>query len=136
MKEEKLEGKSKFPWSVAIWSGLGTTAVALVAAFSLGWITTTGSALQKAEKRAETAVVDALTPVCVAVAQRDPLFTERSAELLAATSYKRRGMVDEYTWANVPGVESPSTALSNACADAVVEFVEAEAAKVVAEATT
>lgn len=98
-------------------SGLAVGMVAtLVLGFSWGgWVT--GSTAEKmAKHRADTAVVAALLPVCIAQSQQDPKAKEKLAGINAAAYYSRGEMVEKAGWANIPGTETPDRGLAAACA--------------------
>ena len=99
-------------WGVVI----GGIATAVIGFSQLGW-TTSGKAELLAQERANTAVVAALVPFCIAKAQQDPdkaVFAKFQAE---TSSYSRSDMVIKAGWATVGGETSPDNALARACSD-------------------
>ncbi len=94
----------------------GAILMATVGFSQLGW-TTSSTAEKLAQERADTAVVAALVPFCVAKAQQDPdkaLFDRLRAE---TSSYSRSDMVMKAGWATVGDDKSPDNALARACSD-------------------
>src|ERR1700722_19997044 len=100
-----------------VWGAVaGAIAMATIGFSQLGW-TTSGNAELLAQERANTAVVAALVPFCVAKAQQDPdkgIFAKLQAE---TSSYSRSDMVRTAGWATVGNEKSPDNALARACSD-------------------
>lgn len=92
----------------------GAVIMAIVGFSQLGW-KTAASAEQLAQDRADTAVVAALVPFCVAKAQED---TEQAALAKFRTeqsSYSRSDLVVKAGWATLGMAKSPDSALASAC---------------------
>lgn len=109
-----------------IWGGvIGAVAITIVG-FSADWVTTTGSAQEMAENRAEEAVAQALTPICVA--RFKELSQEKEAKQLAALEEEGSYGADEYVaeqgWATMPGAESANDDVADACADELMKLAE------------
>lgn len=97
----------------AFWGAVvGVAATAIVGFSALGWVGA-GSAEKMAKQRADSAVVAALVPVCIAQSQTDSI---KLTELAAITKpYDRRDFVLNTGWATVPEGE-PNRAVAEACA--------------------
>jgi hypothetical protein len=101
----------------AVWGAVvGAVAFTVVGFSSLGW--TLGSTAEKmANQRAETAVVAALTPICVEKFQQQ---TDAAAKLVAfnkVSSWDRRALIEKGGWATMPGNNAPNSAVASACAE-------------------
>ena len=101
----------------AVWGAVvGAVAFTVVGFSSLGW--TLGSTAEKmANQRAETAVVAALTPICVEKLQQQ---TDAAAKLVAfnkVSSWDRRALIEKGGWATMPGNNAPNSAVASACAE-------------------
>lgn len=106
----------------AIWSALGGAAVMAIVGFSqLGWKTAT-AADQMAQERADTAVVVALVPFCVAKAQTDPDAAVLAKFKAEQSSYTRSDLVGRAGWATLSGSKFPDNALARACSDKLHEL--------------
>lgn len=105
---------------ISLWNIAAGVALAIVVGFSTGMVTLSGSAATAANAQARAAVTSALTPVCVAAAQADPLREERLAELTATSAFSRTGKVEGYGWANAPGTETANKDVAKECALAVL----------------
>ena len=99
----------------AIWSAAaGAAAFAIVGFNFMGWVLGS-TALEMSKKASKTAVVEALTPYCVAASKTDPLSVERLAQLKNSTDWKKRSLVEESGWATPLDTDKPNRALAEAC---------------------
>ena len=99
-------------WGVVIGAG----AVAAVGFMSMGWVGP-GTAEKMAKTRADTAVVAALVPVCLARSNAD---TMKMTELAAIKSpYDRRDFVINAGWTTMEKEASANGAVAEACATAL-----------------
>jgi hypothetical protein len=100
----------------AIW-GAGAVAMTIVGFWALGW--TLGSTAERmAKDRAEAAVVDALTPVCVARFEAQAAAAAKLAELKKISmSWDQRLFVEKGGRATTPGSAAPNSEAATACAE-------------------
>ena len=100
-----------------IWGGvIGAIAIAIVGFSQMGW-TTASTAERMAKERADSAVVAALVPFCVAKAQQDTDGAKLTKFRSETSSYSRSELVKTYGWATLAGMSSPDYALTQACSD-------------------
>lgn len=102
------------------WILPGVVGLAVGVAAAAGYVMTTGwvsaaAADRMAEQRATTAVVSALTPICVAQAQNDPDMEAKLAKLKASGWYGRTELMMADGWATMPGTAKPNAAVAEAC---------------------
>jgi len=84
---------------------------------ALGW-TQGSSAELMAKDRAEAAVVDALTPVCVAKFEAQANASASLAELKKiSTSWGQRSFITKGGWATTAGSRTPNADVATACAE-------------------
>lgn len=101
----------------ALWgAGCGAIAMATVGFSQLGW-TTQHTAEQMARDQADTAVVAALVPFCVAKAQQDPDHATLAKFQTEQSSYSRSDLVMQAGWATVGGKTAPDSDLARACSE-------------------
>ena len=84
-----------------------------------GWMPP-GSAERKADERAEAAIHDVLTPICVARFHGD---TERETKLEAlkkVNSWNQEAFVVEQGWTTMPGSEKAETRIAQECASQIL----------------
>jgi alpha/beta superfamily hydrolase len=107
-------------WTKPALAGAGAGAIALaIVGFSWGGWMTADAAGQMSDKGSVAAVATALTPYCVQNARNDPMASGVMAELKAANSYNRRGIVEKSGWATPLGADAPDRALAETCLDAL-----------------
>ncbi|MBI3114113.1 MAG: hypothetical protein HYZ04_06320 [Rhodospirillales bacterium] len=110
----------------AVWGGIAGAVVITIVGFSADWIVTTGAADKQAERRAEQAVIAALTPVCVA--QFKTMAKEKQTTHLAALkdeNYWQRGdYIEEQGWATMPGSKEPNDEVADACAEELLKVAK------------
>lgn len=103
-------------------AGVGAVALAIVG-FSWGGWMTGGSAAEFSDKQSTAAIATALTPYCVLNAETDPQAASVLAELEAAKSYQRRGIIENSGWATPLGAEKPDRTLADACQIALAKEI-------------
>jgi len=94
----------------------GAAALAIVG-FSWGGWMTGGAADKMASDRARVEVVAALVPICIEQSKQDPRLTATLADLKAASSYKRSGLLMDAGWATMPGSSDPDRSVANGCVE-------------------
>src|SRR6185437_5090195 len=102
----------------AIWGVVtGAVAMTIIGFWALGW-TLGSSAERMARDRADAAVVDALTPVCVArfEAQADAAATLTEFKKIS-TSWDRQSFIEKGGWATTPGSAAPNADVATECAE-------------------
>jgi len=101
----------------ALWGAASGAIVMAIVGFSqLGW-KTAGSAEQLAQERADTAVVAALVPYCVAKAELDTQQVTLAKFHAEQSSYSRNDMVTKAGWATLGTAKFPDNALARACSE-------------------
>jgi hypothetical protein len=96
---------------------VGAIAMMSVGFWGMGW-TTASSAERVAKDRADTAVVAALVPFCVAKAQQDAEAAKMAKFRAESSSYTRTQLVSDSGWATFLGAtSSPDYGLVRACAE-------------------
>jgi hypothetical protein len=101
----------------AIWGAVaGAVAITIIGFWALGW--TLGSTADRmASDRADAAVVDALTPVCVAEFEGQADAAAKLAEFKKiSTSWDQSSFIEKGGWATIPGSKTPNSDVARACA--------------------
>src|SRR5579863_1746381 len=97
-------------------AGCGAIALGFIGFSELGWKTSQGAA-DMAQQQADTAVVTALVPFCVAkaeqVSQQDTLAKVRADD----SAFSRSDLVMKAGWATIGESKTPDNALAIACAN-------------------
>jgi hypothetical protein len=100
-----------------IWGAVIGAAVISVLGFSIfGW-TLGGTAERMARKRAQTAVVDVLAPICVERFRQQADVAAKLTEFNKASVWDRRLIIEKGGWATVPGTDTANSAAATACAE-------------------
>jgi hypothetical protein len=110
------------PWlKPTLWGVIAGAVVTMIVGFSwLGWVL--GSTAERmAVQRADSAVVVALTPSCVAKFMQQPNATAKLVEFRKVDSWKQRQFVEDGGWATVGGAKDPNSGLANACAEELLK---------------
>ncbi len=95
---------------------VGAIAIMIIGFWQMGW-TTAGNADRMAKDRADSAVVAALVPFCVANAERDPDQAKVAKVIAEQSGYSRSQLVSDAGWATQPGATTPTAGLASACSD-------------------
>ncbi len=107
----------------AVWGGIGGAVVIAIIGFSAGWVLTSGTADEQAERRAQQAVITALTPVCVAQFKKVP--KEGQVTHLAAlekeSNWQQGDYIEKQGWATMPGSKEPNDEVADACAEELLK---------------
>lgn len=112
----------KAPWlKPAVWGVVVGAVATMIIGFSwMGWVGG-GTAERMAAERANSAVIVALTPACVANFMQQPNAATKLAEFQKIESWKQREFVEEGGWATPRGAKTPHSGVANACAEALVK---------------
>jgi len=102
--------------------GAGAIALAIVG-FNWGGWTTENSANKMSNENSTSAVATALMPYCLQNSKNDPNSIDVLAKFNEASSYNRRGIVEDAGWATPLGAEKPDRALAEACQSALAENI-------------
>jgi hypothetical protein len=102
----------------AIWGAVvGAIAISVVGFSSFGW--TLGSTAERlARERAQTAVVEVLSPICVEKFRHQADAAAKLVEFAKVSgSWDRRAIIEKGGWATVAGSDVPNPAVVTACAE-------------------
>ena len=104
----------------ALWGAVAGAIGLAIVGFSWGGWVTGGTAETLAKNSAATAVVAALTPICV---ERFRQAADASANLVemkkAAYASDQSKFVEKGGWATMPGSTEPNSAVARACAESL-----------------
>ncbi len=103
-----------------VWSVIGgALAWWIVLSVVFGWMPA-GTAEQKAGERAKMAVLDALTPICVAKFNQDADKVEKLAALKKENTWEHDDFVIKQGWASMPGDGQKDLGVAQACATQIL----------------
>jgi hypothetical protein len=89
----------------------------VIIGFNWGGWTLESTAQQMAEKRANTALVAALAPMCADKFRQAADASLNMAELRKVSSWMQDSYIEKGGWATFPGMTSPEHGVGQACAD-------------------
>ena len=119
--DQSSHSAKRNPMQIPVWlkpglwgAASGAVVMAIVGFSQLGW-KTEGTAEQLAQERADTAVVAALVPFCVAKAQMDTQQAALASFQAEQSSYSRSDLVVKAGWATLGIAKSPDSSLARAC---------------------
>ena len=95
---------------------IGAASISVLGFSVFGW-TLGGTAGRMAKERAEAAVIEVLTPICVEKFHAQVDVSAKLTEFKKASTWDRQLIIDNSGWATVPGTDAPSKALARACAE-------------------
>ena len=104
------------------WSAIGGAVVLAIIGFTWGGWVSAGTAREMAEEMAGEAVVDRLTPICVAQFNQDPEKDQKLKELKETDSWKRDGYVEKQGWATIPGEKKAESKVADKCAQQLAQI--------------
>lgn len=107
---------------VRLFQGTALGAVAaMIVGFNWGGWTLGSTAVEQADEQSQTALVSALSPICVNSFQASTELDTNLAELKELSSYKRIGYIEEGGWATFPGNDEPGKGVAKACAQLLID---------------
>jgi hypothetical protein len=102
----------------ALWGAAAGAIVLAIVGFNWGGWVTGGTAETLAKSRAATAVVAALTPICVEKFRQTADASTNLVEMKKATYvWDQSKFIENGGWATMPGSTEPNSAVARACAE-------------------
>ena len=103
-----------------IGSAIGAVATLMLGFTWGGWVTASKAEVN-AQARADTAVVAALAPICVANYRQSADAQAQFIALGKVDTWKLASFVEEAGWAKMPGSESINTTMARTCAEMILK---------------
>jgi hypothetical protein len=101
----------------ACWGAVGGAIALAIVGFTWGGWVTGGTAQAQAQERADTAVANALAPICADRFMHDANASGHLVELNKASSWERASLVEKGGWAVLPGSTTAASGVARACAE-------------------
>jgi len=105
----------------AVWSAVGGAIIAMIIGFAWGGWVLGSSALDMGEDMAQNAVVERLTPICVAQFNQDPERDSKLKEFKKIDSWKREQYVRDQGWATMPFEKEPDRRVAKECSALIMK---------------
>lgn len=97
-------------------AAIGAIATLVVGFYWGGWVTG-GTARDMVQRSSTSAVVAALSPICVDKFQHSAEAAVNLVELKKISSYQQGSFIEKGGWATLPGSSSANSSVAQACAD-------------------
>jgi len=94
----------------------GAIATLIVGFYWGGWVTGS-TAKDMVQRSTSSAVITALSPICVDKFQHSPEVATNMVELKKVASYQQGSFIEKGGWATLPGGEGANSAVARACAE-------------------
>lgn len=103
--------------------GLAIGAIGLlIVIFWAGWVVTSGTARAEGERLSKQAVLDNLSPICVAQFQKDPDMAKKLEQLKKKYAWERGDYVKKEGWSSMPGNLPSVPGLAEECAEKIIQL--------------
>ena len=108
----------------AFWGAAGGAILIAIVGFSSGWVVTSENAKSTAERQVDSAVISALTPICVAQFKSAPQMeqTTHLAALQKEDSWERSDYVEKQGGATMPGSNKSNDEVAEACTSELLKI--------------
>ncbi len=118
MNQKTKQGTWGEKIKTGVWSAIGGAIITMIIGFAWGGWVTGGTS----QTTAEAAVVDRLTPICVAQFNKDPEKDEKLKELKEKSSWERDKYVKERGWATMPYEKEPDSKVADECVEQIMQI--------------
>ena len=93
----------------------GAVATLIIGFYWGGWVTG-GTAREMVQRSSTSAVVAALSPICVDKFQRSTEAAANMTELKKVSTYQQGSFIEKGGWATLPGSDRANSSVAEACA--------------------
>ena len=100
-----------------MWGAVGGAIALAAIGFGFGGWVTGGTAREMVQRSSTSAVVAALSPICVDKFQHSAEAAVNLVELKKISSYQQSSFIEKGGWATLPGSTSANSSVAQACAD-------------------
>jgi len=104
-----------------VWGAVGGAVIAMIIGFGWGGWVLGHTSENMGKEMAQTAVVDRLTPICVAQFNQDPERDAKLKKLNEIDSWKRPTFVKDQGWATMPFEKAPDGSVADRCSDLIMK---------------
>ena len=103
------------------WGAVGGAVIAMIIGFAWGGWVLGSNSMNMGEKMAQTAVLDRLTPICVAQFNQDPERDNKLKEFKKIDIWKRDQYVKDQGWATMPFEKEPDSRVAYECSALIMK---------------
>ena len=106
---------------IGIWSAIGGAVITMIIGFAWGGWVLGSSSMDMGKEMARNAVLDRLTPICVARFNQDPQRDEKLKILKEKSSWDRDKYVKAQGWATMPFEKEPDSSIADRCSELILK---------------
>ena len=98
-----------------LWGAVGGAVVVMIIGFAWGGWVLGGTSQNMGQEMAQGAVIDRLTPICIAQFNQDPERDKKLKVFKEIDSWKRNQYVKDQGWATIPFEKEPDSRVADRC---------------------
>jgi hypothetical protein len=106
---------------IGVWCAVGSAILTMLIGFGWGGWVLGSNSMNMGEKMAQTAVLDRLTPICVAQFNQDSEKDKKLKELKELDYWKRDQYVKDQGWATMPFEKGPDSLVADNCSALIMD---------------
>ncbi len=107
--------------TTGLWGAIGGAIITMIIGFAWGGWVLGSSSLDMGEEMAQNAVIERLTPICVAQFNQDPERDQMLNKLKDLDSWKREEFVRNQGWATMPFEKEPDSRVADRCVELIMQ---------------
>ena len=109
---------------IGVWSAIGGAIITMIIGFAWGGWVLGSNSLNMGEKMARNAVVERLTPICVAQFNQDLERDKKLKEFKEIDSWKKDQYVKDQGWATMPFEKEPDSRVADSCSALIAKNIQ------------
>ena len=107
-----------------VWGAVGGAIVTMIIGFAWGGWVLGSSSLNMGEEMVETALVERLTPICVAQFNQDPEKDKKLKEFKEIDYWNQDQYVKDQGWATMPFEKEPDSSVADRCSVLIAKNIQ------------
>ena len=116
-----MDSANKEKIKTGVWGAVGGAVIAMIIGFGWGGWVLGGTSQSMGKEMAQTAVVDRLTPICVAQFNQDPERDAKLKKMKEIDSWRREKFVSDQGWATMPFEKEPDSRVADSCSNLIMK---------------
>ena len=106
-----------------LWGAVGGAIITMIIGFAWGGWVLGSTSLNMGEEMARNAIVERLTPICVAQFNQDPGKDKKLKEFKEIDSWKQDQYVKDQGWATMPFEKEPDSSVADRCSELIAKNI-------------
>ena len=107
--------------TTGVWSAIGGTILTMIIGFNWGGWVTGSTSLSMSTDVAQAAIIERLTPICVAQFNQDPKRDDKLKIFKESDSWNRDSYVKKQGWATMPFEKEPDSRVADSCSELIMK---------------